>query len=345
MERVGLTQILVTSTAPVYYLTGQWNVPMERLMALYIDHTGRCVLFGNDMFGFEPGEGFTLVTHNDTEDPVKALAEIVLPGKLGVDKFWPSNFLIGLLEKRGDVTPVLGSGPVDDARMIKDQQEIEALRAASKINDLVVSEMIAAVREGAVESDLATLVEQKFRANGADHSSEGQLVCFGPNGADPHHEPNGTVLKTGDSIVFDIFVPIKRYWCDMTRTVFFQKASDKQKHAYEAVLQANLTAEKLIRPGLAMCEFDRAARSVLEDAGLGKNFTHRLGHGLGLECHEPPDNSSVNQVIARPGMVFSVEPGVYLPGEFGIRIEDLVLVTEDGCEVLNSYTKDLQIIG
>ena len=107
---------------------------------------------------------------------------------------------------------------------------------------------------------------------------------------------------------------------------------------------ANLAAEKVIRPGLPMCDFDRAARKVIEDAGYGPYFTHRLGHGAGLECHEPPDNSSSNATIAQPGMVFSVEPGIYLPGKLGVRIEDLVLVTEDGCQVLNEFSKELTIL-
>ena len=131
----------------------------------------------------------------------------------------------------------------------------------------------------------------------------------------------------------------------MTRTVFFRSASDEARRVYETVRQANLAAEAVIRPGLPLKAFDRAAREVIENAGYGPYFTHRLGHGIGLECHEPPDNSAVSEVIAEPGMVFSVEPGIYLPGKLGVRIEDLVLVTETGCEVLNAYPKELQIVG
>ena len=220
MERDGLEQIVVTSTASVYYLTGYWVEPMERMLALYLRADGTCTL----------------------------------PGRLGVDKAWPSKFLIALLNARPDVTPVLGSAPVDDARKYKDADEIAAMRHASRINDQVVEQVIAAVKEGAVESELAAYVESLYRQHGADRSSdvkegaverelaayvdslyrqhgadrssEGQLVCFGPNGADPHHGPNDTVLKDGDSVVLDIFIPIRRYWCDMTRTVFFRSVSD-----------------------------------------------------------------------------------------------------------------------
>ena len=121
-------------------------------------------------------------------------------------------------------------------------------------------------------------------------------------------------------------------------------SGDEGRRVYETVRAANAAAEAMIRPGVLLCDVDRAARSVIEDAGYGPYFTHRLGHGCGLECHEPPDNSPVSMAPVRPGMVFSVEPGIYLPGKLGVRIEDLVLVTEDGCEVLNHAGKELQIV-
>ena len=228
--------------------------------------------------------------------------------------------------------------------MCKDAAEIDAMRRASKINDQVMAATIQAIHAGATENELAGLVEKLFKDHGADRSSEGQLVCFGPNGADPHHGPNDTVLKRGDSVVMDIFIPIQRYWCDMTRTVFFGAVSEEGRKVYETVRAANEAAEAMIRPGIPMRDIDAAARKVITDAGYGPYFTHRLGHGCGLECHEPPDNSSACEVLTRPGMVFSVEPGIYLPGKLGVRVEDLVLVTETGCEVLNAYPKDLLVV-
>ena len=240
MERDGLTQIVISSTASVYYLTGYWVEPMERMLALYIRADGTCRLFANALFALEPQEGLELVLHQDSDEPTAALAAALLPGTLGVDKAWPSKFLIALLAARPDVTPVLGSAPVDDARKYKDADEISAMRRASQINDQVVEAAIAAVRAGAVESELAAYVEGLYRQHGADRSGEGQLVCFGPNGADPHHAPNGTVLRDGDSVVLDIFIPIRRYWCDMTRTVFFRSVSDEGRRVYETVKAANL---------------------------------------------------------------------------------------------------------
>ena len=344
MRTQGLSQILVTSTASVYYLTGQWVEPHERMLALYLDLEGRTILFGNELFGLSATPELPVVTHTDSDDPVAHLAFTVHPGVLGVDKFWYSKFLMGLMSHRPDVRPVLGSDPVDRARMCKDEAEQQAMRRSSALNDQVMAQAIAAVAQGVRENELASLVNRAYLERGADCEGP-QLVCFGPNGADPHHAPDSTVLQPGDSITFDIFTPIGRYWCDMTRTVFYQSVTPRQREVYELVRQANEAAEAMIRPGVLLSEVDKTARDLISGGGYGPYFTHRLGHGCGLECHEPPDVSSASHTPLEPGMVFSVEPGIYLPGEFGVRIEDLVLVTETGCEVLNHAPKELQIIG
>ena len=162
--------------------------------------------------------------------------------------------------------------------------------------------------------------------------------------SEPHHEPGNATLKEGDSVILDIFAPVNHYWCDMTRTVFYKTVSPEQKKVYEIVKAANLAGINAVKPGVPLKDIDYAARKVIEDAGYGQYFTHRLGHGIGLDVHEPPDCSAASDAIAEPGMCFSIEPGIYLPGKWGVRIEDLVVVTEDGIEVLNSFTKDLQII-
>ena len=344
MKSQGFSQMLVSSTESVYYLTGLWVEPMERLLALYLNTDGQCVLFGNALFGVTQARGMELQIHTDDDDPVADIAKTVADGPLGVDKDWPSRFLLRLMELRPQVRPMVGSAPVDEARKQKDETERQAMRAASAVNDQVMAQIIGELREGVTEAEMAARVEALFREHGGERSNEGQLVCFGANGADPHHAPVNDTLKPGDSVVLDIFNPIGRYWCDMTRTVFWKEVSEEQRRVYETVKAANLAAEAVIRPGVNLCDVDRAARQVIEEAGYGPYFTHRLGHGCGLSCHEPPDNSASSLAIAQPGMVFSVEPGIYLPGKFGVRIEDLVLVTETGCEVLNHYSKDLQVL-
>ena len=238
MRAAGLSQILITATTSVYYLTGFWVAHHERLLALYLDAGGKAVLYGNEIFGLPSTPELPVVTHRDGEDPVAALAGALRPGSLGVDKFWYSKFLIGLMEHRPDVRPVHGSGPVDLCRKQKDEAERAATRHSSAMNDQVVAAAIGAVRTGVRENELAALVNREFLARGADCEGT-QLVCFGANGADPHHSGGSTVLQPGDSVIFDLFTPISRYWCDMTRTVFYQTVSDKQREVYEQIGRAS----------------------------------------------------------------------------------------------------------
>lgn len=343
MKEDGLTQIIVSSTASLYYLTGFWVEPHERMIALYLDDSGRTILFGNEIFGLQSTPELPLISHKDSDNSVKDLANAVKPGKLGIDKFWSCKFLIELMELRNNIVPVLGSAPVDLARRRKDETEIDLMRYNSRINDRVMSSVINMLKEGVAENYLSSEVNKHFLQNGADCEGT-QIVCFGANCADPHHSSDSSVLKAGDSIIFDIFTPIKRYWCDMTRTVFYKTVSHQQRLVYDLVKAANETAISRIKPGVLLSEIDKTARDIITQGGYGEFFTHRLGHGIGLECHEPPDVSIVSDVLLEAGMIFSVEPGIYLPGEFGVRIEDLVLVTENGCEVLNQYPKEMQVI-
>ncbi|HZK24955.1 MAG TPA: Xaa-Pro peptidase family protein [Oscillospiraceae bacterium] len=343
MQTAGLQQMIVSATAALYYLTGYWVEPHERMIALYLDAAGQAVLFGNEIFGLPSTPALPLVCHKDSDNPVADLAKHAAPGKLGIDKFWYSKFLVELLELRPDIVPVHGSAPIDLARTTKDEAEIAQMRHSSLINDQVIAAVIGMLQEGITENQLASQVNQQFLQHGAD--SEGpQLVCFGANGADPHHSGDQTKLQPGDSVTFDIFTPINRYWCDMTRTVFYQTVSDRQRQVYELVKQANEAAIAAIKPGVLLSTIDQTAREIIIQGGFAPYFTHRLGHGIGLECHEPPDVSLASEIPLTPGMIFSVEPGIYLPDEFGVRIEDLVLVTAAGCEVLNHYSKELQVI-
>lgn len=219
------------------------------------------------------------------------------------------------------------------------------MREASRKNDETLRRTIEGLREGMTEREVAAMYNAIGKELGASGPSFDTLICFGPNCAEPHHSSDDTVLKRGDSVICDVGLTWNRYCSDMTRTVFFGEPTDEQRRVYEIVERANAAGRAAVRPGVPMKEFDRAARKVIEDAGYGKYFIHRTGHGIGLETHEPPDCSATNEVIARPGMVFSIEPGIYLPGRFGVRVEDLVAVTEDGCETLNALTKEMRILG
>ncbi len=204
---------------------------------------------------------------------------------------------------------------------------------------------ISRIKRGMSEQKLADIHTQEAETRGSSRPSFEPLICFGANAAEPHHATDKhTILRDGDAVILDVGLTWQDYCSDMTRTVFMGNPSDEQKRVYEIVKAANAAGRAAVHPGVRMKDIDFAARKVIEDAGYGAYFIHRTGHGIGLDVHEYPDVSSVNDLPAKPGMVFSVEPGIYLPGRFGIRIEDLVAVTEDGAETLNSAPRELQIL-
>lgn len=344
MERMGLDQLLVTATDSVYYLTGLWVNPGERLFALKVDRSGACALYVNRMFALGAQQGLALVEFDDRDDALRLLAGDLAPGCVGVDKLWPSHFAIRLMELQSDVRLAVGSKPVDEARMLKDEEELARLRAASRAND----QAVAAVARSLALGDSELSVGRRFADEGVRLGAQGvsftPLVCFGANCAEPHHSSDGTRLNRGDAVILDLGLDVDHAMSDMTRTVFFGTPTDEQRRVYELVRRANAAAKAAVKPGVPLKDIDRAARAVIEDAGYGPAFLHRTGHGVGLAVHEPPDVSASSEYVAQPGMVFSIEPGIYLPGKFGVRIEDLVAVTEDGCEVLNELSRDLMVI-
>lgn len=344
MELMGLKQLVVSSPYSICYLTGKKIAPGERMLALLIRDTGDMTLFANQLFALSPFEGVELKEYSDTDDCVGILASYIAPGALGVDKDWPCRFALPLIERRRDVNVLLGSRAVDDARMLKTKDEIDLMRKSSRLNDLVIEKAIAKVAGGATENGVAEAYKNAAIQMGAQGESFSSLICFGANCAEPHHDTDDTLLKKGDSVILDVGLLLGGYCSDMTRTVFFGEPSEEAKKVYDIVLEANRAGRAAVRPGVPLRDVDRAARRVIEEAGYGKYFIHRTGHGIGLEVHEFPDVSQSSDAVCQPGMTFSVEPGVYLPGRFGVRIEDLVAVTEDGCETLNENSKDMRVI-
>ena len=218
------------------------------------------------------------------------------------------------------------------------------MRESSLKNDQAIVTAMGHIRAGAKESDVGAAYDRAAAALGATGNSFPSLICFGANCAEPHHSTDDTILSTGDSVILDVGLCWQRYCSDMTRTVFYGAPTDEQKRVFDLVCKANAAGIAAVRPGVPLKDIDGAARKVIEDAGYGQYFIHRTGHGIGLEGHEPPDVSRTDARVAQVGMVFSVEPGIYLPGRFGVREEDLVLVTEDGAEVLNKLPHELRVI-
>lgn len=345
MRGMGLNQMIVCDPKSIRYLTGVYVEPLERLFAFLIRENGRHVLFLNNLFTV-PETPWKQVWFSDTDDYIRMIADELEPKeRIGIDKDWPARFLLPLLELCPGLKPVLASDCVDDCRAVKDDEEIALMKEASRINDLVNEAVQEFVKEGMTEKEAAGFIDQEYLKHGASGTSFPTIASFGANAADPHHEPDDTVLKEGDCVLFDMGCVYRGYCSDMTRTFFCKKANPEYTGIHDLVREANEKAESIVRPGVRFCDIDAAARDLIGNAGYGKYFNHRLGHFIGQTDHEKGDVSSANRRTAEPGMIFSIEPGVYLPGKFGVRVEDLVLVTEDGCEVLNHVDRHWKVIG
>ena len=234
---------------------------------------------------------------------------------------------------------------VDTTRMLKDEEERELMRISSELNDKACQFVIDNINENTTEKDLVKKLLAYYEEIGVEGTSFAPIIAFGDNGANPHGMPGDRKPKPGESVIVDIGGIKDKYCSDMTRTVFFKQPTPEDREVFEIVLEAVKRGTALVKPGTRLCDIDAACRDYITEKGYGEYFTHRTGHQIGLEDHEYGDVSSVNEMVCEPGMIFSIEPGIYLPGRMGVRIEDLVLVTEDGVEVLNKLNKEFVVVG
>ena len=346
LKAAGIAQHLVSDPSSIAYLIGYETQPGERLLLLKVAADGRHQLYLNQLFPQASGlaDDIEIVTYRDGEPVISCLAQSLAPGKTGIDKVWPSHFLLELMAARQDLQPVNAAYLVDDLRAIKSPEEQEVMREASALNDQATLALINLVADGLPESEMVSELAGIYQRLGCQGFSFEPIIAYGANGADPHHETNDDRPQPGDSVVIDIGSSYKGYCSDMTRTVFYGEPDEESRRVYETVRQAQEAAIEAVRPGATFASIDRAARQVIEEAGYGEYFTHRTGHFIGREVHEAGDVSEFNQAQAQVGQIFSIEPGIYLPGKVGVRIEDLVLVTETGCQVLNQVSKDLIVV-
>lgn len=346
MKEENVPQIIISDATAIFYLTGTWIHSGERLLALYLNINGSHKIVINELFPQKEDLGVEIIWYNDIQDGVEIMSRFIEKDKpIGIDKVWPSKFLLRLQELGAGSKFVNGSPIVDYVRMVKDNVEINLLRESSRINDLVMEELIPWVSKGLTENELAEKCKEIFKKNGVERVSFDPITAYAKNAADPHHSTDETKGEKGDCVILDIGGFKDNYASDMTRTVFIGEVSKRAEEIYNIVVEANRRGIAAAKPGNRMCDVDLAARDYIEEKGYGKYFTHRTGHSCGLEDHEYGDVSSVNEDIIKVGQCFSVEPGIYLPEEgIGIRIEDLVIITEDGCESLNHVTKDLIIV-
>jgi Xaa-Pro dipeptidase len=290
--------------------------------------------------------GVELLTWQDGADPYLLASDLAGgPSRVAVGEDMPARHVLGLRDALPGVTIELAGGVLRELRMRKDAAEVDALRRAAQAIDRVHARMGEILRPGRTEAEAAAEITEAMLSEGHT-GAEFVIVGSGPNGASPHHAVSDRVIRTGDVVVVDIGGPVPEgYFSDCTRSYAVGAEPDPAVRKIYAVLQeAQQAAVDAVRPGRAAQDVDAAARRVLAAAGLGERFIHRTGHGIGLDVHEEPYIVGGNELPLEPGMTFSVEPGVYLAGEWGARIEDIVVVTADGCERLNNRPRELVVL-
>ena len=334
-------------TANMRYLLGFVPHVDERPCLLLVDRQSvRMVVPGLNREEVAAHTAIDLFGWDDTDGPQaalrQALADIRPPSKLAVDGAMRANYLLQLQSAVAPDRTITVDELLTPLRIRKTAEEIEALERAAAQADRAMQVAINTCHPGVTEAEVAWATEAAFRQDGAEEVCF-TLIASGPNGAYPHHHSGERRLQKGDAIIIDIGASLHGYKSDITRMVYLGTPADDFLRAYAAVYEANQRAMAAVRPGILAGEIDHAARTSLEAARYGPFFIHRTGHGLGLEGHEPPWIMAGDSTFLREGMVFSIEPGVYLVGQFGVRIEDIVIVTRSGVRNLTGFDHSLVI--
>ncbi len=264
--------------------------------------------------------------------------------KLGISGTGLSFRAFKEMQKLTDAEMIDITDAIDAARSIKDEEEIERMRRACRIGAEVGDELADIIRPGMTEYEAAAEVSYRMQKRGASAPSFATNASFGANSAEPHHSPGDDKLRKGDAVLFDFGALYRRYGSDITRTFFHGKVSKKQRQMYEVVLQAQQAAIDGIHPGMTGAEADALARNIIDASPFQGMLIHSLGHALGLAVHDGGRLAPNSDQVLRKNMIMTVEPGVYIRGEGGVRIEDDVLITSKGCEVLTNCSKELRVV-
>lgn len=343
----------VSNPSTIAYLTGFESDPHERVLALFIHANHAPFLFTPAMEVPEAKKAFSydVIGYLDTQNPwqiilnelVSRYGQIVRMGleknQLSVERFEILQAGLSNTDFSADITPIL-----QDIQLVKTQEEIQTLLEAGHWADVAFEIGFKALKEKVTEQEIVAEIEYQLKKQGVSKMSFDTLILFGDNAANPHGNPGSLQLKQHELALFDLGVVWKGYCSDATRTIAFKEPTAKQREVYEVVLNAQLAAQQAVKPGITAQELDAIARNVITEAGYGEYFTHRLGHGIGTTVHEFPSIVQGNEMILKEGMCFSIEPGIYIPNEVGVRIEDCVYVTSDGCQSFTKTPKELIIL-
>lgn len=351
MQQQQLNGMLITSPTNVYYLTNFDSDPHERFMAYYIGASGEEWLFVPQL-DLQAAEQASIVTSiigiEDGVNPYAVLLHAVKqPRRLGIEKGVMSVARYEqLMEVFNNPVCIDLEEVLLSLRMVKSEQEIVKVQRAVDIVEQVVGHAAQQAVVGMTEQELAAEIDYQMRKLGADRPAFETMVLFGARSALPHGKPGAAKLQQGDFLLIDIGVQADGYCSDITRTFVIGEPAAEQIRIYNTVLAANEAAIAASKAGISFAELDQVARTIIEEAGYGSLFTHRLGHGFGMEVHEQPSVAAGNNKQIEAGMLYTIEPGIYHPTLGGVRIEDDVYIAADGkARVLTSYPKQLTILG
>lgn len=349
MNQRKIDAMLLAPSEELEFILGHTTHICERFQALIVKSNGDyfyvCNLLtvdeikefmdGHKVYGWFDGDGFI-----DTVK--KAFEENNLIGKTIAVNSTERAFLILQMIEAMNIKFVNGKPILEELRLIKDDEEIANLRKAAQITDEVFLEIIKFIKPGQKEEDIATFIDNEFIKRGARPGFS--MVISGPNTAYPHYCGNQRVIQDKDIVLLDYGCIYNNLCSDMSRTVFVGEITDEQRKVYEIVRKAQAEGVKKAVNGAYIPDVDKAARDIIKEAGYGEYFSTRLGHGIGYSVHEAPDIKQNHDRTLAPGMAFSVEPGIYMAGKFGLRIEDIVVITKSGHEVLNKASKEIIIL-
>lgn len=348
-----LDSVFITSIANVFYLSGFYTDPHERLVSVYIDQTNDPLLIVPEMEmqdAKDAGWTYDMIGYHDHENVwelflnhLKSLDR--LPESIGLEY---DHLIVERLKALKAILPHAifqnATDFLNDLRVIKSKQEYTLLKQAAALADLGVKTGIEAIREGISELEIIAKIEYELKKQGVQQMSFSTLVLSGAKTTSPHGVPGSTKIEKGDLVLFDLGVVYEGYCSDITRTVAYHSITDEQRNIYETVLAAEQKAIDAVEIGRSVGSLDKIARDHISQAGYGEYFTHRLGHGIGIDVHEYPSMHGENELPLAEGMAFTIEPGIYIPNAGGVRIEDMVFVTKNGGESLTTYPKELQVI-
>lgn len=351
MTGEGLDALLVTDPKHVYYLTGFASDPHERFLGLLLIRGEEPILIvpALDAEAAHAASSVTkILTHSDTDNPYNLLKECFGSSKLDTLGIEKEHFSVARFEHLSAAVPAKQFKDIGhllrSMRAKKTPDEVKRMKHAAELVEEALRRVLNHVKTGVTENDLVAELEYLMKKVGAAGPSFDTMVLSGPNTALPHGVPGNRVIQPGDFLMFDIGVYADGYASDITRTFAIESVDDKLVTIYNTVLAANEAGIAAANPGAPFGSVDKAARDVIEEAGFGPYFLHRVGHGLGMDVHEYPSLHGQNEDIIEIGNVFTVEPGIYVPGLAGVRIEDDLIITAEGAETLTSFPKELTIL-